>query len=117
MIQKYEQLGDEIEISNFEPYLTSFLENSDFERNHNPIKYPQYSSDGRENILFLDKSEYTFDSITEFTIKADFEVDGGLKIKISSTSGGAWYYGVGSNVNLNVSTPSSWTNGYKEQNF
>lgn len=103
LINKYEQMGENLQLTDFEPYLKSFIENSSFARNHSPIKYPQSSNDNRFNILFLsgDNLSKDFLGYDNATIKADFDVDGGLKIKIS-TSTGTWTHQAGTNKNINV---------------
>jgi len=122
LITKYSEMGEQIEIPSFENYLTKFIEDSNFEPNHLPIQYPEFNeSQSRINVLYLGTEEVVIPSSgTEFTLKANFEVDGGLKIRISSTDPDpyvGWYYAIGTNNNITPYEPTVWEQGNKEQYF
>ena len=114
--EKYEQMGENISVSDFAPYIKMFIDNSSFEKNHMPINYPKFSDDAdkRHNLLYLDE-DVLVENPRWFTLRADFEVDGGLKVKLSSTTG-VWMYGVGTNENLTVKSFVRDGN-YREQIF
>lgn len=122
LITKYSEMGDQIEIPSFENYLSKFIADSSFEPNHLPIEYPEFNDNqSRINVLHLDTEEVVISSsYTGFTLKANFEVDGGLKIRISSTDPDpyvGWYYAIGTNKNITAYEPTVWEQGNKEQYF
>ena len=88
--QKYDQLGKSINVPEFEQLINFFIDNSLYEKNHLPIKYPEiYNS--RQNILFNDKINYTHSDLSDsemggymVSVSADLIENSTLKIKISS---------------------------------
>jgi hypothetical protein len=123
---KYNEMGDNIEIYDFGSYLSSFIDNSEFEKNHLPVSYPETGDTfWKLNILHPETTNFdVYACDCEQSLFADFKVDGGLKIKISASDTFSeqsecfgWGYGVGTNVNIMTSAPTSWTDQYKEQFF
>lgn len=113
---KYNEMGDNIEIDDFGSYLSSFIDNSEFEKNHLPVSYPETGDTfWKLNILHRETTNfdvYACDCVP--SLFADFKVDGGLKIKISAsntfseqTECFGWGYSVGTNVNIMTNAPTN----------
>ncbi len=117
LINKYSEMGENIEFEDFGSYLNSFIENSTFKKNHLPITYPEFGyQDWQKNALHNQTTTANFDDCV-CSLRADFEVDGGLKIRISSINSNGWGIALGTNKNMNYNNPTSWTPAYKEQYF
>jgi hypothetical protein len=96
LLNRYNEMGVEATISNFEKYVQIFKDSTDFEFT-GLINYPEFSVYG-ENILFADKSN--FNTTTRYSLAADLPEGAELKIKLS---GGLWFYEVAPNG------PKNWT--------
>lgn len=107
---RYDNLGTEAVIPDFEKYVNNFIENTEFEFT-NDIEYPEFSNYG-ENILFSDKD--TFDALVDYSMAANLPVGTSLKIVLK---GGRWGYHSLSNgpVNWDVSTYSGQTQTFTSQ--
>jgi len=82
---RYKETGLDVELPDFEKYINTFVENSDFEVT-SLIEYPEYSDYG-ENILFGDKADFIGNQT--YSMAADLSSGATLKIRLS---GGMWGY-------------------------
>jgi len=96
LVGKYQEMGENIQLTNFEPYLKLFTDNSSFPRNHSPYKYPQYNNDNMLNILnkdfvsmkgLFDFQNHAIGTYGNLAMVANIDIDGGLKIKITTYTG------------------------------
>lgn len=96
LVHRYQELGIEARIDNFEKYVQQFLDSTQYEFN-NLIEYPEFSDYG-ENILYEDKSNFK----TNFKYSLAANLPEGTKLKVI-LKGGLWYYEV------LPSGPKNWT--------
>jgi len=96
LTERYQELGIEVTIADFEKYVELFLENSPYEIT-NLIEYPEFSDYG-ENILF--EGKIAFQPGHKYSLAASLPV--GTEVKVVM-SGGLWYYEVLPNG------PKNWT--------
>lgn len=83
--ERYDALGLQVELGDFEKYLEIFLENAPWEPGQG-IRYPEFSNYG-ENILYAEKD--SFRMYTEYSMAADLSDGTALTIRLS---GGMWMY-------------------------
>lgn len=76
---KYDEMGQNISLPDFEKYLIEFDKDSIYERNHLPISYPE-KIDGLENLLYLDDT--VFDGYYKYSLGANILGGGKLKVEI-----------------------------------
>lgn len=103
LINRYDVMGVEATIPNFEKYIQLFKDSTDYEIT-SLIDYPEYSGYG-ENILYADKSN--FKSNTQYSLAADLPEGAGLKVILR---GGLWFYVVMPNG------PKNWTVSQYDEN-
>ncbi len=96
LLNRYNEMGVEATISNFEKYVQLFKDSTEFEFT-SLIDYPEFSDYG-ENILFEDK--LNLKTNTRYSLAANLPEGTELKIVLS---GGLWYYEVMPNG------PKNWT--------
>lgn len=109
LVNRYQELGIQAELPEFEKYVTSFNENSDFEFTYF-IGYPEFSNYG-QNILFPDLD--TVFTYRQYSLAAEIPTGTGLKIMLS---GNLWYYQVLPNGPVNW-TISRYDEFYRSQIF
>jgi hypothetical protein len=104
IIDKYEQLGKEVNIPSIKSIVDNFNSISSFETNHFPMDYPETGSFGI-NILSLKKDNYTSEDInkaltydrnagTSFgaSMRAEMKDYGEIKVKITAIGSPYWGY-------------------------
>ncbi len=84
---RYEETGLDVELPEFEKYILTFIENSDFEIT-STIAYPELSPYGI-NILFPDQKSVI--GGTDYSLAVDLPSGTHVKVRLS---GGIWYYRV-----------------------
>ncbi|MFW5821698.1 MAG: hypothetical protein ACOCWA_10425 [Bacteroidota bacterium] len=87
LINRYEEMGVETTIPDFEKYVQMFLNNTEYEFT-SLIEYPEFSNYG-ENILYPGKTN--FNQNTGFSLAANLPHGTRLKVVLR---GGLWYYEV-----------------------
>ncbi len=85
LMNRYEELGNPAILPDFEKYITSFNENSDFEFTYF-IGYPEYSNYG-QNILFPDLDTVYVNN--RYSLAAEIPIGTNLKVVLS---GNMWWY-------------------------
>lgn len=103
LADRYDEMGVEATIPDFEKYVQLFKDNTDFEFT-SLIDYPEYSGYG-ENILFGDKTN--FRTNTRYSLAANLPEGTELKLVLK---GGLWFYEVMPNG------PKNWTISTYNQN-
>jgi hypothetical protein len=103
LIKRYSDIGVEADIPDFEKYITSFLDNTDFEITESLIEYPEHGLYG-QNILDLAKTTYDPEAqyMTQYSLAANLAQGTSLKIKITALKSGIWYYSGGSPKNWSI---------------
>ena len=96
LVDRYDELGIEVDIADFEKYIQLFQDSTQYEFT-NLIEYPEFSNYG-ENILFEDKND--FKSNYRYSLAANLPEGTELKIILK---GGLWYYEVSPNGPINWS--------------
>jgi len=108
LVTRYETLGLEVTIPDFEKYVTQFIDNTDFEFTGG-IKYPETGNFG-PNILAKEKTEYTSGT---YSMKAVLPEGTSLKVKIKGKF--HWYYpAFQTETGWN---PSDWNNSDNSRTF
>ncbi|HJX72241.1 MAG TPA: hypothetical protein VJ346_09820 [Bacteroidales bacterium] len=99
LVNRYNNLGTEAIIPDFEKYILKFIDSTEFVFTNN-IEYPEFSNYG-ENILFGEKD--TFIARKDYSMSAALPVGTSLKIVMKR---GMWYYNLMPNgpVNWNITT-------------
>lgn len=98
LLEKYAELGlSEISISNFEDYVTAFIENTAFE----PEKQITYPTNGQFGQNLLNDSVTVFNPANGYSLKANLPEGTSLKIVLKGKSG-SWFYAV-------APAPENWT--------
>jgi len=93
---RYQEMGLEVSIANFEKYIQHFIDNTEYVIT-NLIEYPEFSDYG-ENILFEGKANFTSNHF--YSLAANLPE--GTEVKVI-LKGGLWYYEVFPNG------PKNWT--------
>jgi hypothetical protein len=84
---RYSETGLDVELPEFEKYLTAFIERTDYEVTSR-INYPEISPYGN-NILFAELTSVVGGQ--DYSLAADLPAGAHLKVRLS---GGMWYYRV-----------------------
>lgn len=82
---RYEETGLDVELPDFEKYILTFIENSDFEIT-STIDYPEFSPYG-ENILFSELTSVVGDK--DYSLAVDLPMGTQVMVRLS---GGVWWY-------------------------
>jgi hypothetical protein len=104
---RYNELGVDANIPNFEKYINEFIENTSFEITETLIDYPetvQISNLNVSNILDLDQTQYS--KSDDLCFAANLKGGAYLKIKITALEDPAPYYHYGLNVGI---SGNNWT--------
>jgi hypothetical protein len=109
---RYQDLGVEAVIPRFEKYVTNFIDNTSFEITEVPFVYPEEGPYGA-NILDINKTQYPD---TLFSLSTGVTAGVKLQVKITSLTGGIWYYMVMPYLQTNWSV-STFDMDHKSQIF
>ncbi len=109
LIDRYDEIGMEATIPNFEKYVQMFIENTNYEVT-SLIEYPEFSNYG-ENILFPGK--IIFNENSRYSLAANLPHGTLLKVVLR---GGLWHYAVLSDGPVNW-TVSRYNENEQQQSF
>ena len=126
LISRYESLGMNISVPEFESYITNFINNSEFTLDNSLVMdYPETGSQGFPNILSTqngnDFNMWSNTYICEFSLTANFSSDNCTKIKVVMTDITAPPSGLseyelyqGHNIFINTAAQNGWDWSYPE---
>ncbi|MFW5872887.1 MAG: hypothetical protein ACOCVN_02760 [bacterium] len=109
LVNRYEELGIQVNVGDFEKYVNLFIDSTTYEfTNH--IQYPENSNYG-ENILYPGKNN--FKTFNNYSLAADLPIGTNLKVVLK---GGNWYYQTMPNGPINWDV-SNYDHALKIQEF